>query len=92
MEFTPYLLAEYMDTLHSPWLVLLALAVLFSLPILVYRRLQKIPAPVFFFVTLVGAGLVLSSMLYNRNEPEILTPLIDFVAQWFPDRNTRVQL
>lgn len=53
----------------------------------VFKTLKSLPALVMYPIVIAGCFIVFFSWVYNRNEPEAISPFIDFLAQWLPSRD-----
>jgi len=70
----------------SFWLkVFLVFAGLF-VAVIVMRKLAQVNKFVFVAVGLVAMAVLGFSWIYERNEPEFLTPVIDRIAPFFPSK------
>ncbi len=53
----------------------------------VFKTLKSLPKLVMYPIVIATCFIVFFSWIYNRNEPEAISPFIDFLAQWLPARD-----
>tara|TARA_B110000037_G_C17023923_1_gene466531 strand:+ start:446 stop:712 length:267 start_codon:yes stop_codon:yes gene_type:complete len=53
----------------------------------VLKTLRSLPKLVMYPIVIATSFIVFFSWVYNRNEPEAISPFIDFLAQWLPARD-----
>jgi uncharacterized membrane protein len=77
----------------SFWLKLVLAVLCFVVLVIVLRWLAGVNKLVLGAVVCIGFGLLWFQWIYERNEPEFLTPIIDPIAQFFPSKGAyeRVQ-
>jgi hypothetical protein len=68
----------------SFWLKLFLVFVGLFLAVIVMRKLMQVNKFIFLAVGIVALVVLGFSWIYERNEPEFLTPLIDRIAPFFP--------
>ena len=68
------------------WLKLIFLFVGFVAAVLLLRWLAQQNRVLMLIVGVVGAAILGFSWIYERNEPEILTPAVDAIAPFFPSK------
>ena len=68
-----------------PWVVG-AIGILFAYS--VFKSLKALPRMVMYPIIGATCVIVFFTWLYNRNEPAILSPLMDILAHWFPSKGS----
>lgn len=70
----------------STWMVigLVIGGVLFGVPLV--RKIMEISGIWILLALVCGSVLVSAHWVYHRSEPALLTPLVDFVAPFFPKK------
>jgi len=63
----------------------------FFVCVFVLKRLLRINKVFLFVGIFVVCGFTFISWVYNRNEPAILTPFVDQLAQFLPTKNAYAQ-
>lgn len=54
----------------------------------IFMSLKSLPKLVMYPIIAATIVIVFMNWVYNRNEPEILSPIIDTIAPWFPVSGT----
>ncbi len=70
----------------SFWLKLFLVIVGFFVAAIVLRKLLQVNKFIFIIVGLMAVVLVGFNWVYERNEPEFLTPVVDRIAPFFPSK------
>ncbi len=70
------------------WLKMFSIVAIFALSIVLMRSISQmnkvmLTVAVFLIVTVLGFNWI-----YERNEPKVLTPAINFIAPFFPSKGT----
>lgn len=70
------------------WLKMFSIVAIFALSIVLMRSISQmnkvvLTISIFLIVTVLGFNWI-----YERNEPKILTPAINFIAPFFPSKGT----
>lgn len=50
----------------------------------VYMSLRSLPKMVMYPIIAAACAIVFMNWVYNRNEPEMLTPMINMITPWLP--------
>lgn len=50
----------------------------------VYMSLRSLPKMVMYPIIAAACAIVFMNWVYNRNEPEMLTPMINMLTPWLP--------
>ena len=66
------------------WLKIIIAITAFILTIFLFRRVMKMNKIIAAVIVFVVCTVVFFSWVYNRNEPEFLTPLVSRIAPFFP--------
>jgi len=70
------------------WLkIFAAIIVLFILSV-VFKRIIQLSQLVFVIALLAVAGIIMVKWVRDRNEPAFMTPVVNFVASFFPSSTT----
>lgn len=54
----------------------------------VYKTLRSLPKLVMYPIIMATAAIVFMNWVYYRNEPEVLSPVINMIAQFLPNSET----
>jgi uncharacterized membrane protein YedE/YeeE len=70
----------------STWMIigLVIGGILFGVPLI--RKLREISGIWILFSLVCGSVIVSAHWVYHRSEPAVLSPLVDFVAPFFPKK------
>jgi len=52
----------------------------------VFRTLSKLPKLVMYPIIGATCDIICMNWVYYRNEPEMLTPIVDAIAHWLPSK------
>jgi len=52
----------------------------------VFKTLSTLPKLVMYPIIGATCVIICINWVYNRNEPEILTPIVDMIAPWLPSK------
>lgn len=77
--------AKNVPTMFWLKVALVILAIVLAI-LLVKWIATKIPKMILIAIAFVSSGVIFFSWIYNRNEPEFLTPVVNVLAQWFPSK------
>ncbi|HCR30903.1 MAG TPA: hypothetical protein DIV79_12895 [Opitutae bacterium] len=71
---------------NQPWLpyALGVIGVIFAYS--VFKTLSKLPKLVMYPIIGTTCFIICMSWVYHRNEPEMLTPIVDAIAPWLPGK------
>lgn len=70
------------------WINAAILVGLIVLSVIIIRRLREMNKIVLVIILAMAFSIVGFSWIYERNEPEFLTPTIDVIAQFFPSKGS----
>lgn len=70
----------------STWMILGLVigGILFGIPLI--RKIREMSGIWILFALVCGSVLVSAHWVYHRSEPAVLSPLVDFVAPFFPKK------
>ncbi len=54
----------------------------------VFKSLKSLPKLVMYPIIMATCVIVFMNWIYNRNEPELLSPIVDLLAPWLPARDS----
>jgi len=57
-----------------------------------FRLIKEVNRYVFLLLVLFGLSLLMFYWTYNRNEPAILTPFVEMIAPFLPQKDTIIDL
>lgn len=52
----------------------------------IFRTLSTLPRLVMYPIIVATCAIICINWIYNRNEPELLTPIVDMIAPWLPGK------
>jgi hypothetical protein len=68
------------------WIKVIVIACILIGIIFLFKRVMGMNKIVLAIIGCVILGVVGFNWIYQRNEPEFLTPYVDVIAQWFPSK------
>lgn len=54
----------------------------------ILMSLKSLPKLVMYPIIMSASVIVFINWIYNRNEPELLTPIVEFIAPWLPSKGS----
>ncbi len=54
----------------------------------ILMSLKSLPKLVMYPIIMSASVIVFINWIYNRNEPELLTPIVEFIAPWLPGKGS----
>lgn len=84
MQYVERLLLSLEPLYQKPWLpyALGVVGILFAYS--VFKTLKSLPKLVMYPIILATCAIVFLNWVFNRNEPEFLTPVIELIAPFLP--------
>ena len=86
MHYVEKLLQSLQPLYSQPWfpfaLGIVGLIFAYS----VFMTLKSLPKMVMYPIIMATAAIVMMNWIYNRTEPEFLTPLIEMLTPWLPSQ------
>jgi uncharacterized membrane protein YqjE len=70
------------------WLKMFSIVTIFALSIVLMRSISQMNKVVLTVSILLIVTILGFNWVYERNEPKILTPAINFIAPFFPSKGT----
>jgi hypothetical protein len=66
------------------WLKIGIVVAAIIITVMIFRRVMKMNKLIASVIVFVVCTILFFSMVYNRNEPKFLTPIVDRIAPFFP--------
>ncbi|MBC2607396.1 hypothetical protein [Pelagicoccus albus] len=86
MHYVEKLFQSLQPLYNQPWFpyAIGVLGLIFAYS--VYQSLKSLPKLVMYPIIMATVVIISLNWIYNRNEPEILTPVVNMIAQFLPTR------
>lgn len=88
MHYVERLFQSLQPLYNQPWFpyAIGVVGILFAYS--VFMSLKSLPKLVMYPIIAAACVIVFMNWVYNRNEPAVLTPLIDMLTPWLPSRGS----
>ena len=88
----PESVKNFIDNLWSNpadfWLLVFGAIIVLLVLSVVFKKIIQVSQVVFVVALLIVAGVVMVKWVRDRNEPAFMTPVVNFVASFFPSSTT----